>query len=148
MNDDFYHDLPRLTRFSQIFEGEGFHPVPDDWYVACTDVVGSTLAIEAGKYKEVNSAGSLAAMAIGNHFGGMDFPFFFGGDGMICLVPARDAPVVADLMAGTGERVKEAFGLELRLGLIPVADLRGPGKNPPPGQARSLTAVFPGDPGR
>ena len=128
MNANFYHDMPKLTSFSQIFEGKGFQPVPDDWFVACTDVVGSTVAIEAGKYKEVNSAGSLAAMAIGNHFGGMDFPFFFGGDGMICLVPAQDAPVVADLLSGTGERVKEAFGLELRLGLIPVSVLRARGK--------------------
>jgi hypothetical protein len=127
-SSDYYRELPRLTRFAQIFEGRGFEPVPDDWYVACTDVVGSTAAIEAGRYKEVNSAGSLAAMAIGNHFGGMDFPFFFGGDGMVCLVPGSEAAAVADLLAGTGQRVKEAFGLDLRLGLIPVADLRARGK--------------------
>jgi len=128
LTSDFYHNLRPLNRFAQIFEGEGFLPVPDDWVVACTDVVGSTKAIEAGQYKEVNSAGSLAAMAIGNHFGGMDFPFFFGGDGMVCLVPASEAAVVADLLAGTGRRVREAFGLELRLGLVPVADLRARGK--------------------
>jgi hypothetical protein len=128
MNANFYRNLPRLTRFAQIFEGAGFEPVPDDWFVACTDVVGSTKAIEAGLYKEVNSAGSLAAMAIGNHFGGMDFPFFFGGDGMVCLVPGREAPAVADLLAGTGEAVLQSFGLTLRLGLIPVADLRARGK--------------------
>ena len=128
MTSNFYRDLPRLTRFAQIFGAEGFQEVPDDWWVACTDVIGSTLAIEAGKYKEVNSAGSLAAMAIGNAFGGMDFPFFFGGDGMVCLVPGPDAPLVADLLAGTGERVKQAFGLDLRLGMIPVADLKARGK--------------------
>lgn len=128
MTEHFYHDLPRLSRFAQIFGTSGFQDVPEDWWVACTDVVGSTKAIEAGQYKEVNSAGSLAAMAIGNHFGGMDFPFFFGGDGMVCLVPGPDAPTVADLLAGTGERVREAFGLELRLGMIPVADLRARGK--------------------
>ncbi len=128
MTSTFYRDLPRLTRFAQIFENRSFVDVPDDWWVACTDVVGSTAAIETGQYKEVNSAGSLAAMAIGNHFGGMDFPFFFGGDGMICLVPGGDAPVVADLLAGTGARVREAFGLELRLGLIPVRDLKALGK--------------------
>lgn len=129
MTSTFYQDMPRLTRFSQIFEASGFADVPDDWWVACTDVVGSTKAIEAGAYKEVNSAGSLAAMAIGNHFGGMDFPFFFGGDGMICLVPGNEIEVVSDLLAGTGERVREAFGLELRLGLVPVADLRARGKS-------------------
>lgn len=55
-DDSFYTHLPRLTRFGEIFEGKGFHPVPDDWWVACTDVVGSTKAIEAGHYKEVNVA--------------------------------------------------------------------------------------------
>jgi hypothetical protein len=114
--------------FSEIFEGTGFHAVPDDWWVACTDVVGSTKAIETGHYKEVNSAGSLAAMAIGNHFGGMDFPFFFGGDGMICLVPGSAERAVRDLLAGTAEMVAQAYGLELRLALIPVADLRQRGK--------------------
>lgn len=128
MSAHFYHDLPRLTRFSQIFEAEGFRDVPDDWWVACTDVVGSTKAIESGRYKEVNSAGSLAAMAIGNHFGGMDFPFFFGGDGMVCLVPADAKAVVADLLSGTAEAVKASFDLELRVGLVPVADLRARGK--------------------
>ena len=128
MSSEFYHNLPRLSRFAQIFETDGFADVPDDWWVACTDVVGSTQAIEAGKYKEVNSAGSLAAMAIGNHFGGMDFPFFFGGDGMICLVPGEHALVVADLLSGTGEAVRQSFDLELRLGMIPVADLKARGK--------------------
>ncbi len=28
--------------------------MPDDWYVAITDVKGSTKAIEAGRYKDVN----------------------------------------------------------------------------------------------
>ncbi|HTH14524.1 MAG TPA: DUF3095 family protein [Spirochaetia bacterium] len=128
MTRHFYHDLPRLTSFREIFDAEGYRPVPDDWFVACSDVVGSTKAIEAGRYKEVNTAGSLAAMAIGNHFGGMDFPFFFGGDGMICLVPAVDRAVVADLLTGTAVRVKEAFDLELRVGMVPVADLRARGK--------------------
>lgn len=129
MSTDFYHALPRLSQFGQIFDPQGFHDVPDDWWVACTDVVGSTVAIEAGRYKEVNSAGSLAAMAIGNHFGGMDFPFFFGGDGMICLVPGQEKEVVRDLLAGTAERVQDAFGLELRVGLVPVAELRSRGKS-------------------
>jgi len=86
------------------------------------------VAIEGGRYKEVNSAGSLAAMAIGNHFGGMDFPFFFGGDGMVCLVPGGEISVIADLLAGTSLRVREAFGLDLRVGLVPVTDLRALGK--------------------
>jgi hypothetical protein len=128
MTPHFYRDLPRLTSFRQIFDPRGFQPVPDDWVVACSDVVGSTKAIEAGRYKEVNTAGSLAAMAIGNHFGGMDFPFFFGGDGMVCLVPASDREAVADLLRGTAVRVHEAFGLDLRVGLVPVADLRARGK--------------------
>ena len=83
----FYKDLPTLESFSQIFSDVQFERVPDDWWIIMTDVVGSTLAIEAGRYKEVNSAGSIAVMAISNHLGDMEFPFIFGGDGMTCLIP-------------------------------------------------------------
>jgi hypothetical protein len=51
--------------------------VPVDWYAVITDVVNSSEAIEAGRYKEVNTAGVLAAMGISNLRNDMDFPFLF-----------------------------------------------------------------------
>ncbi len=128
MNDDFYKSLPSLSSFSEIFSQENFQDVPDDWWVALTDVVGSTKAIEAGRYKEVNSAGSIGVMAISNYLKDMSFPFIFGGDGMTCLVPDSVASPVKELLIGTGRAVKKMFNLELRLAMIPVQVLKEAGK--------------------
>src|SRR6266403_5147382 len=42
MSQNFYHDLPVMDSFSDIFEDRFFQDVPSDWWVVLTDVVGST----------------------------------------------------------------------------------------------------------
>jgi hypothetical protein len=84
VSDDynFYTNLPLLTEFDDILDGGRYHPVPASWFSVITDVVNSTGAIEAGRYKEVNAAGCIAAIAISNLRKNMDFPFLFDGDGL------------------------------------------------------------------
>lgn len=77
----FYSKLPVLTTFDSVLDSANYHPVPEDWHIVITDVIDSTSAIESGRYKEVNTAGCLAAMAISNITKDMDFPFFFDGTG-------------------------------------------------------------------
>lgn len=122
-SQEFYRQLPLLASFADSLDPVAYQPVPADWWVILTDVRGSTKAIEAGRYKEVNSAGSIGVMALANHFGHMEFPFIFGGDGMTCLVPPTQAAAARDLMAGTVRHVKQAFGLDLRLAVVPVQEL-------------------------
>lgn len=122
-SDQFYRHLPEVDDFRQVFLDQAYREVPADWWLVMTDVIGSTKAIEAGLYKEVNAAGGLGVMALANHFGHMDFPFIFGGDGLTCLVPGGQAEAARSLMLGTVARVKQAFGLDLRLALIPVTEL-------------------------
>jgi len=122
-SSDFYQNLPLLTSFTEALKRENHHPVPADWFIALTDVVNSTEAIEKGDYKAVNTAGGLATIAISNVNKSMDFPFVFGGDGVSCLIPAHIANEVADVLFDTKHKVKEFFGLDLRVGLIPVKDL-------------------------
>ena len=98
-------------------------PVPRDWYVVLSDVVNSTKAIEEDRYKEVNVAGGLAVMAIANLRGSLDFPFVFGGDGIIGLVPPHERARTHDVLADTRRRVKDYFGLDLRVAVVPVADI-------------------------
>jgi hypothetical protein len=68
--------------------------IPGDWTVFLSDVVGSTKAITEGRYKEVNTAGSLPVMAIANLVGDMSFPFAFGGDGMTAVLRITAARIV------------------------------------------------------
>lgn len=119
----FYRDLPAATSLTDIFTGDYFREVPSDWSVVITDVAGSTKAIEAGRYKEVNTAGGLAAIALANAFEDLQFPFVFGGDGVTFLIPGPLLQKAADVLVDTGEKVKSIYDLELRVGAVPISDL-------------------------
>lgn len=120
---NFYHDLPNVSEMEAVFASDNHMSAPADWLVAITDVIDSTKAIESGRYKDVNTAGGLAAMAIANVTGDMDFPFIFGGDGIVSLIPPDFRDQVHDVLIDTSSKVKAFFDLDLRVGLIPVADL-------------------------
>ncbi len=126
-SNQFYQRLPELTSFVEVLQKKNHHSVPEDWWIALTDVVNSTVAIEAGRYKDVNTAGALAAMAISNVSGDMDFPFIFGGDGVNCLIPPQNVDLVHDVLYDTQLKVKTYFDLELRVALIPVRVLYSQG---------------------
>ena len=121
--DEVYSKLKPITSFTDIFEQEYYRDPPMDWYVIITDVVSSTIAIQSGKYKEVNTAGSLAVMAITNVTGDMQFPFIFGGDGMTYLLPPDLIDQVKDLLVDTRDLVKKIFDLDLRLGFVKVQEI-------------------------
>ncbi len=48
--EGFYAELPILEQFMDITISENYAPVPDDWYIIVTDIVGSTQAIKQGRY--------------------------------------------------------------------------------------------------
>ena len=57
--DRFYSDLPAQEGIcGSIADSDSFIPMPSDWHIIITDVVGSTKAIEAGRYKDVNILGA------------------------------------------------------------------------------------------
>ena len=91
-SDDFYRDLIGFEGFSHITAPEHYRDAPEEWYVLLTDVMGSTQAIEAGKYKEVNLIGAAAIMAMLNVAEGHDLPYVFGGDGTTMLIPPSLLP--------------------------------------------------------
>ncbi|MDZ4727578.1 MAG: DUF3095 domain-containing protein [Leptospira sp.] len=121
--DNFYQTLKPNPDFKSSFERTNFVPVPDDWFILITDIAGSTKAIEAGKYKDVNTAGGLTAIAVANVYGHMDFPFVFGGDGVTFLLPIQFLFPIRSAIADTIGKVKQTFGLELRAGIVPVQEL-------------------------
>ncbi|WP_163360471.1 DUF3095 family protein, partial [Klebsiella aerogenes] len=50
-NDDFFDSLPVFIDFEGVADAGNYRPLPDDWILAVADIVGSTGAIEAGRYK-------------------------------------------------------------------------------------------------
>jgi hypothetical protein len=126
-SDRFYNELAPFHDFAAFVEFDAYAPVPDDWVVMISDVQGSTRAIEEGRYKDVNMVGAASITAVLNICGDIAVPFVFGGDGGTLVVPGalRDAACTA--LVGLRAVSQATFGLALRVGAIPVADLRSLG---------------------
>ena len=119
----FYRDLPVILSFAEATEGRLHADVPSDWWIVIADVIGSTKAIEAGAYKNVNTVGVACIAAVVNVDRTIDLPFIFGGDGATFAVPnSLREPVIIALRAAQ-KLARESFGLDLRVGLIKVSEL-------------------------
>ena len=49
----FFSSVPTFDRFAGVADSGNYQALPDDWYLATADIVGSTGAIKAGRYKAV-----------------------------------------------------------------------------------------------
>ena len=84
-SETFFNTLPVFVDFAGVADSRNYRPLPSDWALATADIVDSTGAIEAGRYKAVNMAGASVISAILNAVGSNDHPFVFGGDGAAAL---------------------------------------------------------------
>jgi Protein of unknown function (DUF3095) len=125
--DGFYESLPILRDFTRVMDPALFAPLPDSWMVGVADVAQSTKAIAENRYKAVNMAGAAVIVAITNALAGRDFPFVFGGDGASFAVAAEATTAARQALAETATWVKEDLDLTLRIGMVPVADIRARG---------------------
>jgi len=119
-SENFYSQLPLLDNFLKITEIGNFVDVPDDWYIIVTDIRGSTKAIEAGKYKEVNLLGACSIVAVLNVAGQTEIPFVFGGDGASLLMGPSLLPAAQKALLATQKLAKREFDMDLRVGIVPV----------------------------
>ena len=115
------HDL------TAIVDSQRFANAPSDWFVAMTDIRGSSKAIEEGRYREINLVGAASVVALLNLDRSLDLPFVFGGDGVTFLIPPKMFVSASEALAATRTMAQRAFGIELRIGLIPIADLAAAG---------------------
>jgi hypothetical protein len=125
--DSFYAGVPVFHGFGRLMEPALYLPLPDDWTVGIADVVQSTEAIAAQRYKVVNMAGAAVIAAITNALDHREFPFVFGGDGASFAVPPAELARTREAIAATAAWVGDALGLSLRVALVPVADIRAHG---------------------
>ena len=124
MISKFYDELESFNDLDSVINPANYIEIPQNWSVLITDVKNSTEAIETGKYKDVNIAGGLAAMALSNYFGKMEFPFLFGGDGITFLVPNESLEDVKSILNDTKKKVFQFFQLQLRVGIVPGSVLK------------------------
>ena len=123
----FYAGLPVLPDFSGVADPRNYAPLPGDWHVATCDVRNSTLAVQAGNYKHVNTVGASAVTAILNAAGDVDIPFIFEGDGSAFCVPPGFLDDAKAALVKVQEMAQKSFALELRVATIPVSQIRAAG---------------------
>ena len=123
----FYAELPLFTAFSDVSRTESYAPLPADWHVVMSDVRNSTVAIESGSYKNVNTLGAATITAVLNAAGATDIPFVFEGDGSMLCVPPEVLDGARAALLHTQELARKSFNLDLRIATLPVARIREAG---------------------
>ena len=126
-SERFYADLPVITDFGAVMRAESYALLPDDWHVALCDVANSTLAVQRGQYKNVNTLGAAAITAALNAAGDTDIPFSFEGDGCVLCVPPSLLEDTRGALAKTQEVGRDSFNLTLRIATVPVRRIRESG---------------------
>src|SRR5271169_1380255 len=126
---DFYDCLPIFEGFASVMDPARYRPLPEDWLVGLTDVVNSTQAIGAGRYKAVNTAGASVIAAVSNALAGRKFPFTFGGDGATFAISGRDEDVARSALSATAAWTRDDLGLNLRAALVPLSAVREHGRD-------------------
>lgn len=125
--EQFIDRLPSFDRFAGVTDPANYYPLPDDWWLAVADIVGSTKAIADGRYKAVNMAGASVISAVLNALGHRDVPFVFGGDGALVAVSEADVANTRAALAAVRTWTTEELGLSLRAALVPMRDVRAHG---------------------
>lgn len=125
----FYAALSVLPDFRSIGEADIYTPAPADWLVVVCDVIGSTEAVAAGKYKSVNMIGAACIMAVLNISGDTAIPYEFGGDGATLLIPPELAEPAAKALCALRSTARDVFGLGLRVGAVPLQEIQASGQS-------------------
>ncbi len=125
MSEDFYKKLPSHKHFLDTVNFSKYTPVPDDWYIVISDVKDSTKAIADGRYKEINAIGAASIVTILNTAKKTEIPYVFGGDGATILIPPSLVRDVKRSLVSARDLAKKSFGLDLRVGIVPILDIIG-----------------------
>ncbi len=120
---NFYRNLKPIESFQSATETGKHENVPLDWFVVLTDVMGSTVAIERGRYKDVNTIGAATIMGIVNVDRSTEIPFVFGGDGATLAIPPHMEFGAREALLASQKMAQDVFDLNLRIAMIPVADI-------------------------
>jgi hypothetical protein len=122
-SETFFSAIPVFVDFAGVADGHNYQALPVDWALATADIVDSSGAIEAGRYKTVNAAGASVISAILNALGNNDLPFVFGGDGAIVAVPPSGVERARSALSAVQGWVGRELQLTLRVALVPVHEI-------------------------
>ncbi len=122
--NQFYLGVETHESFSTLSDQGLYAPLPDDWWVGTSDIAGSTQLVAEGKYKTVNMIAAAVISAQINAHQGAEFPYIFGGDGAGFAVPPEWKDKAAEALASVRSWAEAEFGVNLRVGMVPMTDIR------------------------
>ena len=128
-NESFYENLSAVDNFSDISDPRIYTALPDDWHIAVSDVKNSTEIIRRGDYKEVNLIGASTIMALLNLKKSFSLPFIFGGDGASVCISESMVEQAKQALLATKAMARDLYGMELRVGIVPISFVREKGYN-------------------
>jgi hypothetical protein len=123
----FFRDIPAFATFPEVTNPHAYRPLPPDWWIVVADVAGSTQAIEAGHYKEVNVIGVAIIAAIRKLAQNIEIPFVFGGDGASLCIPPQLYRGVWGILLATQRLAQQQYHLHLRVGMIEASRVTAAG---------------------
>jgi hypothetical protein len=126
-SDRFYQNISVFRGFRSLMDPTLYAALPDDWTIGTADIIESTKAIAAQRYKAVNMAGAAVIAAVTNALEGREFPFVFGGDGASFAVAPGDLERAREALAATAAWVNDDLDLGMRIALVPVGAVRAQG---------------------
>src|SRR5262245_44002702 len=126
-DDTFFDKLPIFAKFEGVADAGNYRALPDSWALATADIVGSTKAIEGGRYKSVNTAGASVISSLLNTLARRDLPFVFGGDGALVAFPGSAQEEARAALAAVQAWVADELDLTMRAAIVPMADIRAQG---------------------
>lgn len=121
---NFYKNLPVLNSFFDASGANNYHSLPDDWFIALTDIVDSTAAINRGRYKTVNILGASPIVGILNVAHRNEIPFSFAGDGAVFCIPPDLLDVARQVLADSRQIGNIEYRLDLRTAIFPASFIR------------------------
>ena len=120
-SETFYKSLLPMDATANIFDTRHYARAPDSWFVAVSDIKGSTAAVAEGRHSDVNFAAAAMIAALTNFCGSL--PYQFGGDGAAVLIPPEYELEARRILARVRGFARRELRLELRVGIIPVSTL-------------------------
>ncbi|TYP93652.1 Protein of unknown function (DUF3095) [Fodinibius salinus] len=127
MPSNFYTQLPVIKNFFDASNENNYHSLPSDWYVAVSDIVDSTTAVENNLYKKVNMLGASPIVGILNIADRNEIPYIFGGDGCSFCTPPTLYDSAKNVLAQSRKIGKKEYNLDLRTALIPISHIEDQG---------------------
>jgi len=122
-DSDFYFNIKPLSNFSQVADINKYYAAPESWFVLIADIKGSTIAIDEGRYKDVNLIGAACINAVLNACNNDQIPYVFGGDGATLLAPTIWINKCKQALLKVKAMAEKQFQLVLRVGVVSVREI-------------------------